>query len=219
MVLFREKKLEKHWRTFENCCLMSKNPLFKKDSDIFTHIFWVTLTAAMTVKRQRSCTLLPGHRDQSQPSRSREQQLQPHASGGAAESPCPMSHLPVSGLPSSTPSSAHSVKRHWSSPNPRINRMLIDKLDQKKKEQNNTQKKKKQWGGDGYLWTIFMREHCLLGQGTTSLHTCPPKFQDVAYTVDAVVLYISVTVESWDFHQGTSVQSERTRHLSENMRS
>lgn len=49
MVLFRENKLEKHWRTFGNCCLMNKNPLFKKDSDIFTHIFWVTLTAAMTV--------------------------------------------------------------------------------------------------------------------------------------------------------------------------
>lgn len=46
---------------------------------------------------------------------------------------------------------------------------------------------------------------------------CPPKFQDVAYTVDAVVLYISVAVESWDFHQGTSVQNDQTQHCPENM--
>lgn len=28
--------------------MTKKIPLFKKDSDIFTHIFWVTLRAAMT---------------------------------------------------------------------------------------------------------------------------------------------------------------------------
>lgn len=143
---------------------MSKNPLFKKDSDIFTHIFWVTLTAAMTVKRQRSYTVLPRHRDQSQPRHSREQQLQPHASGGrrrvvqSDESPpClrpPIVHL---GPFLRYPSSAHSAKRHWSSPNPRINMMLIDKGQKKKK--------KKQFRGDGYLWTIFMRRHRLFGQG------------------------------------------------------
>lgn len=38
------------------------------------------------------------------------------------------------------------------------------------------------------------------------------KFQDIAYTVDAVVLYVSVAVELWDFHQGTSVQNDQTQH-------
>lgn len=143
---------------------MSKNPLFKKDSDIFTHIFWVTLTAAMTVKRQRSCTVLPRHRDQSQPSHSREQQLQPHASRwrrrvvqSDESPPCLRPPIVHHGPFLRYPSSAHSAKWHWSSPNPRINPMLIDKLD--------TKKKRKQSRGDGYLWTIFMRQHCLFGQG------------------------------------------------------
>lgn len=187
---------------------MSKNPLFKKDSDIFTHIFWVTLTAAMTVKRQRSSTVLPRHRDQSQLSHSREQQLQPHASGGRRRvtSLSQASHCPPRTVPPLPHSSAHSAKRHWSSPNPQINLMLIDKLKKKKT-------KKKQSRGDGYLWTIFMRQHCLFGQGKKN------HIQDVAYTVDAVVLYISVAVESCDFHRGTSVQNDRTRHCPENMRS
>lgn len=102
MVLFRENKLEKHRRTFENCCLMNKNPLFKKDSDIFTHIFWVTLTAAMTVITQRSYTVLPRHRDQSTPSHSREQHFTATRQRRTPQSSSPMSHLPVSGLPSST---------------------------------------------------------------------------------------------------------------------
>ena len=38
------------------------------------------------------------------------------------------------------------------------------------------------------------------------------EFQDVAYIVDAVVLYVSVAVELWDFHQGTSVQNDQTHH-------
>lgn len=38
------------------------------------------------------------------------------------------------------------------------------------------------------------------------------KFQDVAYTVDAVVLYVSVAVELWDVHQGTSVHNSQTQH-------
>lgn len=38
------------------------------------------------------------------------------------------------------------------------------------------------------------------------------KFQDIAYTVDAVVLYVSVAVELWDCHQGTCVQNDQTQH-------
>lgn len=115
----------------------------------------------MTVKRQRSRTAPPRHRDQSQPGRSREQQLQPHASGGRRRAvQVRRVTLPVSGLPSSTTDPflrAHSAKRHWSSPNPQINLILIDKLDKKKKKSLEEVM--------GYLWTILKRQRCLFGQG------------------------------------------------------
>lgn len=38
---------------------------------------------------------------------------------------------------------------------------------------------------------------------------CQTTGQSVAYTLDAVVLYVSVAVESWDFHKGTSVQNDQ----------
>lgn len=83
MVLFWKnfEQLKKHWRNFEKCCLMNKKiPLFKKDRDIFAHIFWVTLRAAMTATEhtvELYCAVLCGeglsvsnrhwrHRDQSE---------------------------------------------------------------------------------------------------------------------------------------------------------
>lgn len=55
---------------------------------------------------------------------------------------------------------------------------------------------------------------CSGGNESYYLHMCPTtlKFQDIAYTVDAVVLYVSVAVELWDCHQGTCVQSDPTQH-------
>lgn len=77
--------------------------------------------------------------------------------------------------------------------------------------------------------TIFVdsgiTQHCLFWNGernhTTTYVSDYTKFQDVAYTVDAVVLYVSVAVELWDFHQGTSVQKDQTHNSQnpENMRS
>lgn len=59
-------------------------------------------------------------------------------------------------------------------------------------------------------------QHCLFWNGEknhiTTYVSDYTKFQDVAYTVDAVVLYVSVAVELWDFHQGTSVQNDQTQH-------
>lgn len=66
-------------------------------------------------------------------------------------------------------------------------------------------------------------QHCLFGNGVKN-HIPPyvsdfTKVPDVAYIVDAVVLYVSVAVELWDFHQGTSVQNDDTHrsHSHENM--
>lgn len=55
---------------------------------------------------------------------------------------------------------------------------------------------------------------CSGGDESYYLHMCPTtlKFQDIAYTVDAVVLYVSVAVELWDCHQGTCVQNDQTQH-------
>lgn len=59
-------------------------------------------------------------------------------------------------------------------------------------------------------------QHCLFWNGEknhiTTYVSDYTKFQDIAYTVDAVVLYVSVAVELWDFHQGTSVQNDQTQH-------
>lgn len=64
-------------------------------------------------------------------------------------------------------------------------------------------------------------QHCLFWNGEknhiTTYVSDYTKFQDVAYTVDAVVLYVSVAVELWDFHQGTSVQNDQTQHSQSNM--
>lgn len=70
------------------------------------------------------------------------------------------------------------------------------------------------------LMAIFVdsgiTQHCLFWKGAknhiTTYVSDYTKFQDVAYTVDAVVLYVSVAVELWDFHQGTSVQNDQTHH-------
>lgn len=58
-VLFGFLKPEKALKNFENCCLINKKiPLFKKDSDIFTHIFWVTESHQHGSRTRRSCTVL-----------------------------------------------------------------------------------------------------------------------------------------------------------------
>lgn len=128
-----------------------------------------------------------------------------------------MSRLPVSGLPSSTADQSSAAEAaHIHPSNTQANGILeqiraVNGLENKLFKKKPSQKK---------VMAIFVdsgiTQHCLFWNGEknhiTTYVSDYTKFQDVAYTVDAVVLYVSVAVELWDFHQGTSVQNDRTQH-------
>lgn len=150
---------------------MNKNPLFKKDSDIFTHIFWVTLTAAMTVTTQRSYTVLPRHRDQSKQSHSREQHFTatrqrrtpPRRPVRWVTSLSQASHCPprtVPPLPRQCTSSQATPELIVPMNKSDVNKQKMINLTRNKQKRKKQSKKK----GDGYLWTMCVRQQRLMGR-------------------------------------------------------
>lgn len=127
-----------------------------------------------------------------------------------------MSRLPVSGLPSSTTDQSSAAEAAHIQPSNTQANGILEQIWAVNGLENKLFKKTKSKKVMAIFVDSSITQHCLFWNGEknhiTTYVSDYTKFQDVAYTVDAVVLYVSVAVELWDFHQGTSVQNDQTHH-------